>query len=491
MDWIGKTGARNKTLAVAFGLLAGTLLAGAALRGAPGGQGATGAGAITVASGASVFSAPAAGPVQLSARLDRTAVLAGGDGLVRVELVVRADGTQSGSPVRVPTDLVVVLDRSGSMAGEKIEHARAAIRAIVQELAPEDGFALVTYSSDAELPVPLTRASEASRAGWLRIVDATEPAGGTNIASGLDLGLDVIAASRVPGRAPRVILLSDGLANLGDASPEGLRGRAQRAAVGEFALSTVGVGLDFDEQLMSQLADAGTGNFYFLENAVDLAEIFRAEFASARETVATGLALAIQPATGVQVLDAAGYPLERTASGAVTLRPGSLFVGQERRIWVTLRVPVSDAGERPLGGFSASFTRDGQAEHVTLAGTPAVQCVADAQAAYSSVSPDDWARAVAVEEVNALRREAASDIKAGKQEAAVARIRRYQADTAAQNAYVGSPLVAGKLAELDDLAKDVQASVAALPPAKERAAKKLQAKGLAESRAGSRKLDTQ
>ncbi len=488
MDWIGKTGARNKTLAVALGLLAGTLLAGAALRGTPGAASSTGGGGA--ARGARVFTAPAAGPVQLSARLDRTAVLAGGDGLVRVELVVRADGTQAGGSVRVPTDLVVVLDRSGSMSGEKIQHARAAIRAIVQELGPDDGFALVTYSSDAELAVPLTRASEAARPGWLRIVDETEPGGGTNIASGLDLGLGVVAGSRAPGRAPRVILLSDGLANLGDSSPEGLRARARRAAVGEFALSTVGVGLDFDEQLMSQLADAGTGNFYFLENSVDLAEIFRAEFASARETVATGLALAIQPAPGVEVLEAAGYPLERPRDGGVTLRPGSLFVGQERRIWVTLRVPVSDAGERVLGAFSVSFTRDGEAQRVALAETPSVQCVADARTAYSAVSADDWARAVAVEEVNALRRESASDIKAGRQEAAVARIRKYQANTAEQNAYVGSPLVAGQLAELDELAKDVQESVAASPPAKERAAKKLQAQGLAESRAGSRKLET-
>src|SRR6476661_8401077 len=103
-------------------------------------------------------------------------------------------------------------------------------------------------------------------------------------------------------------------------------------------LSAIGVGADFNEQLMTALADAGTGNYYYVQNAHDLGSIFAREFDAARTTVATGLAVRIDPADGVQVLDAAGYPLEHDG-GSVVIRPGSLFAGQERRIWVTVAMP--------------------------------------------------------------------------------------------------------------------------------------------------------
>jgi hypothetical protein len=89
------------------------------------------------------FQAPGGGTIGFSGGLDKTAVLAGGDGLVRIELAIRGDASAAGTVDRMPSDLVVVLDQSGSMAGEKILHARAAIRRLISALEPEDRFALV------------------------------------------------------------------------------------------------------------------------------------------------------------------------------------------------------------------------------------------------------------------------------------------------------------------------------------------------------------
>ena len=89
------------------------------------------------------------------------------------------------------------------------------------------------------------------------------------MSSGLDAAFAMIDVARTGGRTPRVVLISDGLANQGDASREGLVGRAARAARGEYALSTVGVGADFDEGLMAALADAGTGNFHSWRTRAD------------------------------------------------------------------------------------------------------------------------------------------------------------------------------------------------------------------------------
>src|SRR5262249_56401272 len=100
------------------------------------------------------FSAGGAGPVHFTGALEGTAVLEGSDGLVRIELSLGADPASAAAPVRVPTDLVVVLDRSGSMAGEKIANARAAVRALLSSLDDRDRFALVAYSDGAQTVLP-------------------------------------------------------------------------------------------------------------------------------------------------------------------------------------------------------------------------------------------------------------------------------------------------------------------------------------------------
>jgi Ca-activated chloride channel family protein len=255
------------------------------------------------------FHAPGGGVVGFSGQLDKTAVLGGGDGLVRIELAIRGDASAGGDEERMPSDLVVVLDQSGSMAGEKIVHARAAIRQLISALGPEDRFALVSYSVGAQIAIPLSAVGDSTQEWWRTVVDRISVGGGTNLSSGLDLGLGIVDGTRVEGRNPRMILISDGLANQGDTSLSGLRTRAHRAAVGEYTLTTIGVGSDFDEQLMATLADAGTGNYYYIQNGTDLAKIFSDEFETARESVARGLAVVVHPASGVEIVDAAGYPL--------------------------------------------------------------------------------------------------------------------------------------------------------------------------------------
>jgi hypothetical protein len=83
-----------------------------------------------------------------------------------------------------------------------------------------------------------------------------------------------------------------------------------------------------------------------VENAANLSEIFSSELATARETVASGVEVRFAPAPGVELVEAAGYPIERDGQGAYVLRPGTLFAGQDRRIWTTLRVPAGADSER-------------------------------------------------------------------------------------------------------------------------------------------------
>lgn len=432
---------------------------------------------------ARTFRAETKGPVRFAATLEGTAVLPAQDRRVRMELAIGADAGQSG--VRVPTDLVVVLDRSGSMMGEKIEHARAAVRALVGGLARDDRFALVTYSDGAQVPIPL--ASVSDRAAWLSIVDGIHADGGTAMSSGLDAALAMIDGARQTGRAPRVVLISDGLANQGDFSHEGLVARALRASRGEYALSTVGVGADFDEGLMAALADAGTGNFHFLASAAGLDRILGAEFATARETVATGVRVAIEPAGGVRVVDAAGYPLERTGS-TVRFQPGSLFAGQERRIWVTFEVPPDAQGVVALGEVALEWSREGERHRAALAGPPRVAAVADESRYFASLDAASWERGVVVDQYNALRRSVAEAVKDGREADALAEIQRYRDDVAKKNAQVKSAPVARQLREeVAQLEERVQAAASGAAPMSPMETKQLRALGYEAGRPGAKK----
>lgn len=474
---------RRNPLTLTLVLLAGTLLLGITLH-----RQASGAANAALDRGALplAFTAPGAGPVHFAGSLDRGAVLANSDGIVRMELALRADPTR-GAALRLPTDLVVVLDRSGSMSGEKIAHARAAIRALVDRLGPQDRFALVTYSDAAEIRLPLSQATDSARNTWLATVEGVPADGGTNMSSGLDLGLGLVNAARASGRTPRVILISDGLANQGDSSREGLRGRASRAASGEYALSTVGVGADFDEDLMHALADAGTGNFYYLENAVNLSEIFASELSTARETVASGVTIRFVPAPGVELVDAAGYPLERGADGSVQVRPGSLFSGQDRRLWATLRIAPTGPATQELGDFSVSYRAGDGTAKLAFSERPRVTRVVKEDDFYAQVDKVRWAEAVVVDQYNRLQREVAMDVKQGLVEEAKRKIEAYGKDVGNMNARIESDAVKKQLGKLDSLTDTVAAAAAAPEPERNRAAKELQSKAVDGARPGSKK----
>ena len=403
--------ARRARLVLFCALLFTTLVAGVAARvlaSRPSGGAGTAPGAAV--SGTS-------GAVSLRAGLDRGAVLRGGDGLVRAELVIEGR-SQAGATASLPTDFVVVLDRSGSMTGTPLEFAKAAVRELYAGLRPQDRFALVGYSNDASIELALAPGGKESQPNVERALEDVVASGGTNMSAGLDLAHEIVSGARSPGRAQRVILLSDGHANEGDFSAGGLRARAARAVPSEYVLSAVGVGPGFDEALMSALADAGTGNFYYLPDLRELAGIFAGEFAAARETVARGLVVEIAPGSGIELVDAAGYPLERTGS-RVAFRPGDLYAGQVRRVFLTLRAPTDREGDLETGALSLRWQDpDGSGRELSPLALPSLACVVREDTYYASFDDARYRRA-SQEAIGALKEKVAASIRAGRQNEAV------------------------------------------------------------------------
>jgi Ca-activated chloride channel family protein len=285
------------------------------------------------------------------------------------------------------------------------------------------------------------------------------------------------------------VLISDGLANQGDPSPDGLTRRARRAAQGEYMLTTVGVGLDFNEYLMTALADAGTGNYYYLRDATELASVFAREFDAARTTVAAGLAVQIDPAAGVRVVDAAGYPLEPHGNGVI-FRPGSLFAGQERRVWVTLALPHQSVGEYDVGTVSLSYGRGNERHLLQFDDMPRIACVRGEEEFYRGVDVSTWGRSVIIDGYNKMQEEVARAVKDGNRDDALRRVREFKDEAAALNAHLKSAPVAAQLQSVDKLEADVVGAFVAGPEQEKRQnelSKAASARALDARRAGSKK----
>jgi len=394
------------------------------------------------------------GPVRFSATLDRHSVLVGRDGEVGAEIVIEADDVPS-TAERKDTDLVVILDKSGSMRGDKIRFARAAVRELVGQLGPSDRFALVTYSDNAHTAIELEPASRTAKDGWLSTVEAIGADGYTNMSGGMDRAFDLIEKQRLPGRAARAVLISDGLPNLGDPSPEGLVRRAARAPKGDYVMTAVGVGADFNEFLMTRLADAGTGNYHYLASGGNLGAIFANELSTARTTVASGVTVSLRPRPGVSVVDASGYPLETQRDGSVVIRPGILFGGQQRRIWVTFKVRADSDGSVPLAGIALAWNHEGREYVASLDSVPTVTAVRDEGRYYGDFDKENWERSVVTEKWNKTRQEVSKAVSSGKKDKALTILRDYRASTSADNANIGSAVVDDNLDEAEALEAEI------------------------------------
>lgn len=279
--------------------------------------------------------APGAGSVILSAALERTKLPArGGEAFVRVALEGRrADST---ARARVPVALTILIDRSGSMAGAKMEDAKAAAAAAIEALLPGDEVAVVLFDSGAQElgsaviadGAPAVRALKDN----LRLVT---DGGGTNMRDGIRVAADAALRIHKPGAVNRMMLLSDGQPD--DAT--GLKDQVQALAQRGVTTTTLGLGADYNEDLMAGLADAGLGRYHFIEKPEQLAGIFAEELKSLATVVARETVVEVEPLAGVQILEVIGFD-ERSEAGRAIIPTGDVYGGRTTDILVRVRVPA-------------------------------------------------------------------------------------------------------------------------------------------------------
>jgi Ca-activated chloride channel family protein len=248
------------------------------------------------------------------------------------------------------------------MEGEPLANAKAAAAQLVDQLSSTDAFTVITYSSGVETVVPMTRATADTKAAARTAIAQIYDEGNTCISCGIEQGAAELSRSPVIGGLSRMVLISDGQANSGLSDRNELAQLATETAARGVSISTVGVGLDFDEVTMTRLADVGHGHYYFVEDTANLAAMFHQELDGMTETVAADVRLVVQ-GINANVLEAYGYPIVRGREDVV-IPVADLRAGETRKVVLRVHIPTAETGSLEVARFTLDWRRvsDGRAD---------------------------------------------------------------------------------------------------------------------------------
>jgi len=261
--------------------------------------------------------------------------------------VAMSSSIEATSLERKPLDLVVVVDTSGSMVQDNaLSYVKQGLHILIDELDPDDRVALVRYEGFVEVLATFAEPSDATTLHGL--VDGLYADGATNFYDGLEAGLQMAANASDPERQTRLIMLSDGEPTSGITDNESIIAMAEGYISEGVGLTTIGVGTNFNVELMRGLAERGSGNFYFLESAEAIDEVFTEEL----NYFVTPVAYDLQ----IEVVNGAGYILGSVVGTHLWETDGYRGTINIPAVFLASRVsdddpPVGDGGRR--GGGSA------------------------------------------------------------------------------------------------------------------------------------------
>ncbi len=316
-----------------------------------------------------------------------------------------------------PVDLALVVDTSGSMAGAKITNARAAAKQLIEAMQDGDIVSIDTFSDRAETFVAPTVITPDSRERLLAAVARLRPQGSTNLFDGLSLGEAHVAQAPGTHTVRRVVVISDGIANVGPSTPEALGMVAERGLRFRAQVTSLGVGNDYDEHTLNALAIRSSGRLFHVSDPVEMTAFLRKEVELLTSTVASDAFVEVMPAPGVRLVGTDGIRTDWQPSGALRIPLGALYSGQHREALVKVRVDPArfeGAAQKPLASVRLVFhdPNDGDLERIqeTVA---RVSATSDGSAIASHASARTQA-IVAVQEAGKLKMQAAQAMNQGQ-----------------------------------------------------------------------------
>jgi Ca-activated chloride channel family protein len=290
------------------------------------------------------------GAVRVEGQLGSPVLLANGDSTVYA--VIRIATVPRPEKQRGPVNVALAIDTSGSMAGEAIAAARRSALQMIDALADGDRLAVVVFHSTAEVLLPSTELDPDVRARVRARIAAMQARGTTEMAGGLSAALDQVAEHFDPKGVNRIVLLGDGIPN----NASSIEYTARRAAQRGVAITTLGLGIDYDEVLMGRIADLSGGRYRYIESASRLAGFFREELDRIGTVYGRQASATLTPGPGVRIEAVVGGETPPPGSAAhVPL--GDITRGDSRDIVVRLTVTPRKAGV-PIELLDAVITFD-------------------------------------------------------------------------------------------------------------------------------------
>jgi Ca-activated chloride channel family protein len=353
--------------------------------------------------------------VSVEGRVGHARLQAGAPGETLVLLEVRGADTAGGAPP--PINLSLAIDRSGSMRGGRLQNAINAAIAAVDRLRDGDVVSVVAFDTGTSIVVPPTTVAGGVRERTAAEIRRIALGGDTCISCGIDAALSQL--ERTTGKVSRMIVLSDGLPTAGTRDEQGFRELARRARDRGATVTTIGVGVGYDERILGAIAQEANGQHYFVENDATLAKAFEAEAEALGATVASEAEAVVELAPGVEVEQIFGRSFRRNGN-KVSVALGTLARGELKTVLMRVRVPASAPGTVQVADVQLAYRGVSAADAGSAGGKLAVEVVA-APAQASELDPVVAAR-VARDQTAAALREASDLFAAGKADEARKRL---------------------------------------------------------------------
>lgn len=284
----------------------------------------------------------------VEARIGHVELASNGDRRTYVMVEVRGKPGQAADALATSTALVI--DTSGSMAGARMQQAVEAARRWVDRAPDGDLLTVIGFADRATDLVPRLSLDAANRSFVGAKLATMQTAGDTCLSCGVDRALTTVGD---PARVQRVVVLSDGRANLGIRDVDGIRTLAGVCRDRGISVSTIGLGIGYDEKVLSALAFDANGLHHFVADASDLPQVFAREEETLRATVASGVSIDVELGPGVELFEVFGRQFRQTGQ-RVSVDVGPIASGATRTVLFEVRVPAA-LGATPVATARVAF----------------------------------------------------------------------------------------------------------------------------------------
>jgi Ca-activated chloride channel family protein len=271
---------------------------------------------------------------------------------------VNLHGKDSTSARHVPINLALVIDHSGSMSeGEKIENAREAACSAIDQLDPSDTFSLVQFDNNVDVLIPAQPVENKEQ--LKEVVNGIEPGGSTALYAGVQEGAHQLRKYFDEKNVNRVILISDGIANVGPSSPDEIADLGRDIREKGASVTTIGLGADYNEDVMASIAEASGANYYYVQDAEKLPGILQEELGQVKNVVAQNLRIIIELPDGVEPIEIIGMPDAHFEGNKVTISLGSFYGSQRRDLLVRCRIKSPKGKAADIGNVHVAYSAPG------------------------------------------------------------------------------------------------------------------------------------